>query len=57
MESSSGADVLAEEGIAAQYFDGVSRQILSRGKLGLALRLVAISYTRVNVNFRWFLTT
>jgi hypothetical protein len=53
MESSSGADVLAEEGTAARYFDGVDRLILGGGKLGLASRLVAISYTRVNVNLRW----
>ena len=52
MESSSGVDVLAEKGIAVRYFNRVGRLILGRGKLGLASRLVAISYTRVNINLR-----
>jgi hypothetical protein len=47
IESSSGADVLAEMG---QPHDSLMESI-GGGKLGLASRLVAaISYTRVNVN-------
>jgi hypothetical protein len=34
MESSSGADVLAEEGTAARYFNGVGRQILGGASSG-----------------------
>ncbi len=55
MESSSGADVLAERGQPYDIFDGVNRLILGGGKLGLASRFIAISYTRVNVNLRWVL--
>jgi len=56
MESFSGADVLAEEGTVVRYFDGVDRLILGGGKLRLASRLVATTYTRVNVNLRQVLT-
>jgi hypothetical protein len=52
IESSSGANVLAEEGTAARYFNRVNKLILNGGKPRLASRLVTTTYIKVNINLR-----
>ena len=52
MESSSGADVLAERATAARYLNRVDRLIVVEASLGWLRN--SLLYSRVNVNLRQF---